>query len=645
MVKQIHKKNQPKAVSTNQLFIECGEFCINHIYIFILILAVIFLGIGKYFEFSTPGPFDSGAYTYSAKHILDGARIGYEEKPTAQVGTLICNMLGVKLFGFNDSGPKVIQMLLQISAMIAIFFALKELIKNKTVAAISVLLACFYLSSPFIAKFGNVKEQYMISFMIIGISFFIISWVKQKNWAIILSGLFVGWGPMFKETSISAIIAIIGFLIIAATVRFITFKNAYKKIALVLAGLTIGIAPVYIWIYSSGSIIAPPYASIIKIATGINVVPKRIESEPVSVQKTPEEANSTENRESSGGYIGGSWDSYSIKTLAPKIFRYLIALKLMVIIPLTAILLAITRWCMAKKSKIKLHNSDKVVILMIIWWLLDIIFIWISPRSYEQYYLPMCASASILACYPLGLFAKKLNEAISKPKWYAASCLIAAIMIASSWNIVYGNSHSPHSGTKYDKPKSGYAQKFKEIKAAKTNPPTWLVVSNYIKDNTNKDDLIFVWGWYPGIYVKSSRMSSSPQAFDSTMHTTSPDSLRKRTLQIVADMQKNGPPAFIIDTKKRHFPWNKPPLELWISTNNGLIPNNADVIKNIESQYYNIIAEKIDTEEANRFNAMKPLRDYIIQNYVPAEANDYIISSQGILHRQFKEMRVFKLKK
>ncbi len=87
---------------------------------------VVFAGIpfalGKYFELKCPDPFDSGSYVYSAQHVLSGARIGYEEKPSAQAGTLLVNMLGVKLTGFNETGSKLLQGLFQAAALTLMFF-------------------------------------------------------------------------------------------------------------------------------------------------------------------------------------------------------------------------------------------------------------------------------------------------------------------------------------------------------------------------------------------------------------------------------------------------------------------------------------------------------------------------------------------
>ena len=78
---------------------------VKHIVVLVVIaiLAAIPFSLGKYFEFSTPGAWDSGGYVYSAAHILSGAKIGVDEKSSAQFGTLLVNILGVRLFGFSDS--------------------------------------------------------------------------------------------------------------------------------------------------------------------------------------------------------------------------------------------------------------------------------------------------------------------------------------------------------------------------------------------------------------------------------------------------------------------------------------------------------------------------------------------------------------
>ena len=97
----------------------------------VVLCLIIFAGIpfvlGKYFELKYPDPFDSGSYVYSAQHVLSGARIGYDEKPSAQAGTLLVNMLGVKLTGYNEIGSKLLQGLFQVAALTLMFLTIRRL--------------------------------------------------------------------------------------------------------------------------------------------------------------------------------------------------------------------------------------------------------------------------------------------------------------------------------------------------------------------------------------------------------------------------------------------------------------------------------------------------------------------------------------
>jgi len=182
----------------------------------VAVLAGLPFVLGKYFEFNSPGAFDSGAYVYSAQHVLSGARIGYDERPSAQPGTLLVNMLGVKLFGFSERGSEVLQMLLQAAALALMFVTVRRLY-GTLAGVVSVTVASVYLSAPLIAKFGNVKEQFMIGFMIVGICCFVFYQFRDKWWWAMLAGAALVAGPMFKQTGMSAIGATGLFVLPAGT--------------------------------------------------------------------------------------------------------------------------------------------------------------------------------------------------------------------------------------------------------------------------------------------------------------------------------------------------------------------------------------------------------------------------------------------
>src|SRR4030042_150855 len=216
--------------------------------IFTVVLAAIPFFMGKYIEFNSPDPFDSCCYVYSAQHIINGAKIGVDEKPSAQMGTLLINILGVRLFGFNETGPKLIQMILQAVALVLMFIAMRRLFGTMLPAAVGVIIASIYLSAPLIAKFGNVKEQHMIAFMIMGMSCFVLYQLNDKWWCAVLAGAFLSFAPLFKETGTSVLGAVGLFVILQPLLKHKSWKKTGADILWLAAGGGGVIGPISLWL-------------------------------------------------------------------------------------------------------------------------------------------------------------------------------------------------------------------------------------------------------------------------------------------------------------------------------------------------------------------------------------------------------------
>ena len=614
----------------------------------VVILAAIPFALGKYFELGTPGPYDSGAYVYSAKHVLDGAVIGVDEKPSAQLGTLLTNMLGVWLFGFNETGPKLIQGILQAAALILMFIASRKLFGTLP-AAVSVIVTSIYLSAPLAAKFGNVKEQFMIAFMVMAISCFVLRQLGGRWWWAALAGAFVIWAPLFKQTGASAMAAIGLFVLIQPLFKHRSWKQTGSDIGLLAAGAIIAITPACIWLqaYHDGQML--PYAFVWKpIISSFTSSPKEPEANPAESET---EQNNTQDKPEQRsllmkllpGYVSESWESLEPterKEVARRIFRYYKLLILPIALALAAIAIRIVRLIrrIAPAEKTAKTNYDRFVFLFAVWWLLDMAFVWISPRSYEQYYLPLNASAAMLGGYFIATYNKLLENPVNRNIWRVVGIIGILVMIAMSWHIFFGIEKSPHSDTDYGGKRRGYAQKLKEIADRKKGARgAWEVLGDYIRNNSTKNDTIYVWGWVPGIYVQAQRLSSVPEAFEGTMHTLSPAVLSKKIQAMVSTFEKE-PPKFIVDTHKIHFPWDRPPLELWPTTPKGLLPNDEVTVARFDTMYSKLLREKInpaqeriykqltrwninslmdmaDPDEALRYEAMKPLRQYVMKNY------------------------------
>lgn len=631
------------------------------------ILAAIPFAMGKYIEFNSPDPFDSGAYVYSAQHILNGARIGIDEKPSAQMGTLLINILGVSLSGYNETGPKLIQMILQAVAFVLMFIAMRRLF-GTLAASVGVIIASIYLSAPLIAKFGNVKEQHMIAFMIMGMSCFVLYQLNGKWWCAIPAGAFLSFAPLFKETGTSALGAVGLFLILQPVLKHNNWKKTGTDILLLAAGAAVILVPISLWLaVQRASIHYYPYSFLYRSFFAAHQTPEAgSENKPVVTENNDTAAEKPAEQgliiKLLPGYVRDSWLALgpeARKEVRLRVFRYYRLLILPIALAIGAISLRILRVILGRRDKNKQDRktgSDRFVVLFAVWWLLDMSFVWISPRLYEQYFLPLNASAAILGGYLIAAYSERAKNATSKPAWIAIGVVGLLVIMGMSLHIFRGVLRSPHSGiinrnrsTGQPERYRGYAQRLSEARAHGKGAQNYSeVVGEYIKNNSTNSDEIYVWGWFPGIYITAQRFSPAPKAFEGTMNTLSPKALSERIDEILNSFKDN-PPKFIVDSRKNHFPWDRPPLELWPIIQNGyqLITNppadrkqlwnvllrtfdiqpddltedgflrsdRPESISRYDAAFAKALRAKIDPTEAQRYEVMKPFRNYVMNNY------------------------------
>lgn len=625
----------------------------------VVLLAGVPFALGKYFEFNSPEPFDGGSYLYSAKHVLMGARIGYEEIPSASAGTLLVNMLAVKLFGFQDIGPKVLQMLFQLAALVFMFITMRRIF-GALAAGVGVVVASVYLSAPLIAKYGNVKEQFMIALMISGVCSFIYYRLTGKWWWAVLTGILLFWGPLFKQTGLSAIAAVGLFVLVQPVLRRVSWRKAGKDLVLMAAGAVAMLAPLDIWYASMGTPVRSwPYSFLYGPLLPAPAAAPAQTTEPRTAPATDERPDSGLLLKVLPGYIRDSWEALgpaARRDAFLRVLRYYRLLILPILLALGAILarvIELARGGGRTKGGVP-ADPGRFVPLLAVWWLVDMAFVWVSPRSYEQYYLPLNASAAMLGGYPLYLYAKRWHADRDKTRWIIVGLLGLVLMLGLSWHIFFGIARSPHSNTVYrdrtgaPAPDRGYLQKWQEVRSQPVYP--WQQVGDYINAHSQPTDTIYVWGWVPGIYVQAQRMSSAPKAFEGTMHTLGPEELARRVQDLLTAFEED-PPEFIVDTLKVHFPWDRPPLELWPSVRNAFqllqylarLPSDRSQWQQLLLQTYQIQPDDLTQDgllradkpaavarfdaayqallatrwpqEAQRFAAMKPFRDYVMQNY------------------------------
>lgn len=593
-----------RKIPNSEFSIPSSKFSI----ILIAILAGIPFVLGRYFEFNFPDPYDSAANVYSAQHILNGAKIGVEENPSAALGTLLVNMLGVRLFGFSEFGPKLIQTVMQAVALVLMFVAMRRIF-GKLPAAVVVIVAAIYTSSPLIAKFGNVKEQYMIACMVMAVSLLIMRQLGGKWWLGFLAGAIAAWAPLFKETGVSAIGAMGLFVIAQPIFKQRTWKQTGVDIMLLLAGAAVSMAPLYIWIIGWKEQMALPFYFAWDAISGL--IPKA--SAPAK---------------QAGNYVSNIKSVMPFSDQWPKVLRYYLALCLPVSLAIGAIIVGIGKMIHSllhgTQSSSNKTGYDRFLLLLAVWWLLDMAFVWISPASYEQYYLPLTASGAMTGGYLIAVYRDKLAGAVFKTKWVITGIAGFALMVVMSWHIFFGLPRSPYSGMKYPQKRNGYVQRWDEISQRRSFGAKmyWEQAGEYIRSRTTPTDKIYVWGWVPGVYLSAQRFSSSPVAFESEMHTRSPQQL-EQVIDGLLDAFGKEMPKYIVDSRKQHLPLDRFKFELWPFVPQGFmgfqkgqfLPNDPQIIAEFEKQWGQMTRERFGDDEARRFEVMGKFRKFIREHY------------------------------
>jgi len=573
----------------------------------VAILTAIPFSMGKYLEFNSPGPFDSGANVYSTKRILNGAKIGIDDNPSARGGTLLINMLGVWLCGFNETGPKLLQMILQAAALVLMFVVMRKLYGTLP-GAVGVIITSVYLSAPLIAKFGNDKMQYTTAFMILGISCFVLYQLEGRWWYAVLSGGFIIWAPMFKQTGTSAIGAISLFIVVQVLLGRRSLKQTAVDIVLLLAGAAVAIGPFYIWIIGWNIRMNLPYLFVWRMAQKVLLTI----------------VGGSEQTETVSQYVVGSRKLVSFSEQWPIVLRYYMLLILPIGLGVGAIAAKTARMFRMAVSveKVKPKTYERFVLLFGVWWVLDMAFVWVSPRSYEQYYLALNASAAMLGGYIIALYWDKASSSVFKGKWVITGLAGLLSMAIMSWPIFFGVEKSPYTGRSYGSNRRGYTQRLAEVyrRRKKNLKAPWEIVGEYIRTHSEATDKIYVWGWYPGIYVQAQRFSTASKAF--MMPRPAPEKMKKMITSLLAEFEQERP-KFIVDPHKRHIPTERPPYELWPILPKPLLgvkkptflPLDEDIIAAYDKIWFEYLQKNFGEDEALRFKILKPFREFVMKNY------------------------------
>ena len=110
-------------------------------------------------------------------------------------------------------------------------------------------------------------------------------------------------------------------------------------------------------------------------------------------------------------------------------------------------------------------------------------------------------------------------------------------------------------------------------------------------------------------------------------------------------------PKFIVDTRKRHIPVERPPYELWpIVRYQGMkqetfLSPEENAVAAYEKNWGDLLRNSFGDEEAERFEIMASFRKFVRENYEIVGLTQYVVTREGrLIHPSFGEEVLFELK-
>jgi hypothetical protein len=249
----------------------------------------------------------------------------------------------------------------------------------------------------------------------------------------------------------------------------------------------------------------------------------------------------------------------------------------------------------------------------------------------------------MLGGYAVAIYWDKARTAVNKAGWLVVGMVGLLLMIALSWHVFFDSATRRSSDGSYQ-----YMLRTASLRRQGLSPYRGEAVGEYIRTHSEPTDKIYVWGWMPGIYVKAQRFSAASKAC--CLPRPSPAVLAGIVDELLTEF-KQQMPQFIVDTRKRDVPVNRPPYELWpivryqSANRETFLSPDENVVARYEKDWENILRKDFGDDEAERFKVLAPLRKFVRENYEIADVTQYGFTPDGrLVHHLFGEEILFKLK-
>lgn len=435
--------------------------------IIVVVLIVAFAGVPSLLY---PFGRDQGVFAYAASACLEG-KILYKDvfdvKPPL---TFFWTAAALVLFGHSMISIRIFDVIWQCATAVAILLLADAYFRNRYIGVLAALL--YGLRYFFYSYWHTAQTDGFITLPLVACLLMVLM-AKDRNrtWLWFFSGIFLGAAVLFKYP-IGVLLVFIILIILLQSEN--SLKTNLSQLIFTLAGFCVPIALFLSYLMANGAFTDYIYMQFTFIS-----------------------------QYSSGHGSGGSYLISLLKNMA--------AYWRESVIFLLAGLLALCEIIYAIKNKRSIDGF-----ILVFWWFAAVVHLTVQNKYYIYHTLPIIAPLALMVSHWVFI----LYDWISKFRLfskvspvYIISFIVLILFIFQNYPRKYMDVFEVVSGRR--NLKSFYGDRmFGAYDRGDYSMKANLEVSDYIKDNSDPEDGIFVWGFEPSVYFLSERGCASRFIFN-----------------------------------------------------------------------------------------------------------------------------------
>ena len=462
---------------------------------------------------------DDQMFGYFGWRVLHGGTLYLDVWDNKPPGVYWANALGLWMGDGAYLGVTALCGLLLLLGLLSFFYIGVKLF-HRDAAALSTVVASFYLTHGWFQAGSNRTETYLVAFELLGLAIYVGAYSKPRWWWWYLSGMVFGIAFLFKQTGLACWGAAGLHTIMLMVIGRLDWKSGIQRGILLTVGVVTTVLIAAGYLASQGALAAAYHAVI------------------------------TFNR----GYfaMGASHFPYRAGTM---ILLKEGAVKVL-LMPLLAGIAAIIhaflcflrpRLCDPAAQAAQHRPPNKmpgIVFLATVWYLAAVLGALLSPHGFRHYLIPSLSPLLLMFGYLISQLQGEygLMHAMQRRAWVAMTIVVlfslGAVALNRQWEsfsrIWISRDPQPIDGSWVD---------------WSYNPVGWEVVGHRIAELSQPDETLQCWGYNPGYYLYARRKNicryTTVEKIGQLMQNQNPDDTglpekaRIEVERIITDMKQH----------------------------------------------------------------------------------------------------------